>query len=61
MMTAQQSKRNTKEKTIQVSVRVPESTRTELKIIAAKEGKSLNLLLEEIVIGYLKKKNSRDK
>jgi predicted HicB family RNase H-like nuclease len=53
-MIAQQSKRDTKENIVQVSVRFPESIRTKLKIMAAKEGKSLNLLLEEIIFDHIK-------
>ena len=52
-MIAKQSKRDTEEITVQISLRVPESVRKELKLISVKEDKSLNLLLEEIVTSYL--------
>ena len=52
-MIAKQSKRDTEEKTVQISLRVPESVRKELKLISVKEDKSLNFLLEEIVTSYL--------
>lgn len=52
-MIAKQSKRDTEEKTVQISLRVPESVRKELKLISVKEDKSLNFLLEEIVTYYL--------
>ncbi|GJM15984.1 MAG: hypothetical protein DHS20C13_13110 [Thermodesulfobacteriota bacterium] len=54
-MTSKQSKRDTEEKTVQISIRVAESVRKELKLISVKEDKSLNFLLEEIVTSYLKK------
>jgi len=60
-MTARQSQRDAKEKTVQTSIRLPESVRRELKIMAAKEDKSLNLLLEEIVTSYLKKQSPKAK
>lgn len=53
-MIAKQSKRDTKEKTVMVTVRVPESLRKELKVISAREDKSLNLLIEEIIVSYIK-------
>lgn len=61
IMTARQSQRDAKEKTVQTSIRLPESVRRELKIMAAKEDKSLNLLLEEIVTSYLKKQSPKAK
>lgn len=57
-MNAQQSKRDTKENTVLISFRASQSLRKELKIIAAKEDKSLNLLLEEIVLSFVKKHKS---
>jgi len=54
-MNAQQSKRDTKENTVLISFRASQSLRKELKIIAAKEDKSLNLLLEEIIQTFVKK------
>ena len=60
-MTAKQSQRDAKEKTVQTSIRLPESVRRDLKIMAAKEDKSLNLLLEEIVTSYLKKQSPKSK
>jgi predicted HicB family RNase H-like nuclease len=61
IMTARQSQRDAKEKTVQTSIRLPESVRRELKVIAAREDKSLNLLLEEIVTSYLKKQSPKVK
>lgn len=61
LVIAKQSKRDASEKNTQLMVRVPESIRIELKIIAAQEDKSLNLLLEEIIVGYLKKYKNRAK
>ena len=58
---AKQSKRDTGEKITQIMVRVPDSVRKELKTIAHEEDKSLNLLLEEIIASYLKKRKSRAK
>ena len=60
-MTPRQSKRDSKEKILQTSVRLQEKVHTELKVIAAKEGKSLNLLLEEIVMSYLKQHSGKGK
>ena len=60
-MTARQSQRDAKEKIVQTSIRLPESVRRELKVMAAKEDKSLNLLLEEIVTSYLKKQSPKAK
>jgi len=54
-MNTQQSKRDTKEKTVLIAFRGGQSLRKELKIIAAKEDKSLNLLLEEIIQNFVKK------
>lgn len=54
-MIARQSQWKPKETIIQTSVRLPEKVHTDLKVIAAKEGKSLNLLLEEIVMSYIAK------
>jgi len=54
-MNAQQSKRDTKENTVLIAFRGSQSLRKELKIIAAKEDKSLNLLLEEIIQNFVKK------
>ena len=53
-MSAKQSKRETNEPTITTTVRLPESIHTELKVIAAKERKSLNLLLEEVIEKFIK-------
>ncbi len=61
VMIAKQSQRDTKEKTVQISIRVPESVRRGLKLASAREDKSLNLLLEEIVTSYLKKHSSKAK
>lgn len=60
-MIAKQSQRDTKEKTVQISIRVPESVRRELKLASVREDKSLNLLLEEIVTSYLKKQSPKAK
>ena len=60
-MIARQSKRDMKEQTVQISIRVPESVRRELKYISVKEDKSLNLLVEEIVISYIKKYTGKGK
>lgn len=61
IMIAKQSQRDAKEKTVQISIRVPESVRRELKLASVREDKSLNLLLEEIVTSYLKKQSSKAK
>jgi len=60
-MIAKQSQRDTKEKTVQISIRVPESVRRGLKLASVREDKSLNLLLEEIVTSYLKKHSPKTK
>jgi len=60
-MIARQSKWDTDEPILQTSIRLPEKVHTELKIIAAKEGKSLNLLLEEIVIDFIQHHPSKKK
>ena len=60
-MIAKQSQRDAKEKTVQISIRVPESVRRELKLASVREDKSLNLLLEEIVTSYLKKQSPKAK
>ena len=54
-MTSRQAKYDTEEDVIQTSLRLPLKVHTELKVIAAKKGKSFNLLLEEIVLSFLKK------
>ena len=61
IMIAKQSQRDAKEKTVQISIRVPESVRRELKLASVREDKSLNLLLEEIVTSYLKKQSPKAK
>ena len=60
-MIARQSQFNPKETIIQTSVRLSEKVHTELKIIAAKEGRSFNLLLEEIVIDYIKNYSAKSR
>lgn len=60
-MIAKQSKRDTKEPTVQISIRVPESVRKQLKLISVEEDKSLNLLLEEIVFSYIEKYSDKNK
>ena len=60
-MIARQSQFDPKETIIQTSVRLPEKLHTELKIIAAKEGRSFNLLLEEIVTDYINNYSSKTK
>jgi len=51
-MAAKQSKREDTNY-IQTGFRISEETHTSLKVIAAKQGKSLNLLLEEIVNKFI--------
>ena len=53
-MEFRQSNFDPNEIVIQTSVRLPEKVHTELKVIAAKDGISLNLLLEKIVKDYIK-------
>jgi len=53
-MIARQSQFDPDDTIIQTSIRLPEKMHTELKIVAAKEGKSFNLLLENIIGEYLK-------
>ncbi len=59
-MITRQSKRDTEENTAQITIRVPESVRKQLKLISVKEDKSMNLLLEEIVASYLKNYKHRE-
>ena len=53
-MKSRQSNFSPDETTIQTSVRLESSVHTDLKVIAAKEGISFNLLLEKIVKDYIK-------
>ena len=55
-MVAKQSHRESPEPIVQTGVRIPLSINKQLKIIAIEENKSLNLLLEEIIKDYLKKR-----
>jgi len=61
VMIARQRQWKPTEKIIQTSIRLPEKVHTELKIIAVKEKISLNLLLEEIVMSYLKQRGGKGK
>lgn len=52
-MAIQQSKRSAKEKITTTSLRLPEKKLLEIKMIALKEQKSMNVLVEEIITSYL--------
>ena len=60
-MNAQQSKRDATESTVLISFRASQSLRKELKIIAAKEDVSLNLLLEDVIKNFVKNYKSKKK
>ena len=53
-MKSRQSNFSPDETTIQTSVRLESKVHTDLKVIAAKEGISFNLLLEKIVKEYIR-------